>query len=465
MNARTGSSRTATSITLGVLLIVVLGLPFVFRPAEVEVAAHGEEPASDLPEKKLVIISPHWEGVRTEFGRAFNAYTVQKFGHRTKLEWLDVGGTSDAVRYVKSEFTRTPDGVKIDLFFGGGVDPYLQFMQNNLLCRCDLPAEVLDAIPQKFAGIEIYDAEQRWFGACLSGFGILYNKPVLRALDLEPPPTWEALGRPEYFTWVGSGDPRSSGSVHMVYEIIPQAYGWEKGWAAIVRMAGNIRSFSRSASQVPRDCAVGEIAMGMAIDVYAWRQIAKSGSDRMGFLLPEGVTVVNPDAMAVLKGAPDKDLAEKFIAFVISEPGQKLWAFKLGAPGGPKEFELNRMSIIPGFAQRYGEQASVKFDAYSWKGGFLYDSDKGSTRWGILNDLIGACIIDTHEELVRAWQRVSKLPAHHPLAAELVAPPITEKEMLELARGKWGEQEFRTRTVARWVREAKERYCRIARGE
>ncbi len=443
-------------------LIVVLALPFALRPQQP--VSEGGERLADLPARELMIVSPHHEGIRKEFEWAFSEWTARKYGHRTEISWPDQGGTSSIIRWVRSRFTTSPEGIGVDMFFGGGVDPYMQLSGDGLLSPCELPPEVLAPIPVTHAGIEIYDAQGRWFGACLSGFGILYNKKVLQAMGLPEPRDWEDFGRPEYLTWVGSADPRSSGSVHMVYEIILQAYGWQRGWANILRMGANVRRFTRSSGQVTKDAAVGEIACGMAIDFYAWRQVAEVGADRMGFVLPEGLTVVNPDGIAILKGAPNKDLAEKFIEFVLSEEGQKLWVLRVGVPGGPREFELDRMPVIPGFAARFGDDAAVAFDPYEWGGGFSYDSAKGSLRWSVLNDLIGAAIIDTHDELLKAWRAVKDLPAGDPLARELVVPPLSEEELLSMARERGSDAKFRADTRARWAREAIERYGRIARG-
>jgi len=451
----------ADKVSKGILLaslLAVLALPFLLRPTEERHA----EPVAPLPERKLVIISPHWEGIREEFSRAFTEWTQNNFGHRTRIEWLDVGGTSDALRYVRSEFKRSPEGINIDLFFGGGLDPYLQLASEGLLSPCRLPAEILDRIPQDHSGIEIYDPELRWFGTCLSGFGIIYNRKVLQFLGLPEPRDWADLAHPRYFTWVGSGDPRSSGSVHMAYEIILQAYGWEKGWANIVRTAANVRNFSRSGGDVPVETALGEVACGLAIDVYAWRQISEVGPERMGFVLPEGLTVVNPDSVAVLKGAPNRDLAEKFVAFVLSEHGQLLFVLKPGVAGGPKKFPLARLPVIPGLARERADDAAVTFDPFTWRGGFTYDAAKGSLRWIILNDLIGATLIDTHQDLVAAWRAVKDRPPGSRLIAELTRPPVSEDDLLRMARENWSDAEFRARTRARWTAEARERYRRIA---
>src|SRR5262245_42885412 len=73
---------------------------------------------------RVVIISPHPESIRYEFGRAFPEW-YQKKEHRSVIvEWRAVGGTSDALKFVQSEFARKPDGIGIDCFFGGGSEPF-----------------------------------------------------------------------------------------------------------------------------------------------------------------------------------------------------------------------------------------------------------------------------------------------------------------------------------------------------
>ncbi len=451
-------------VSLITAFFVILTLPFLYQPA-----APAKKPGApgkvSGPTRKLVIISPHWEGIRREFGRAFSTWTEKNLGYQTDVEWLDVGGTSDAVRYVRSEFKRAPEGINVDLFFGGGLDPYLEFKKDGLLRPCRISPEVLNRIPRTFSGIELYDRDYQWFGACLAGFGIIHNKKVLELLKLPEPREWADLASPRYFSWVGSGDPRSSGSVHTAYEIILQAYGWEKGWPVILRMAGNIRNFSRSGSDVPKDTALGEIACGLAIDVYAWRQVAEAGSDRIGFTLPEGLTVINPDSIAMLKGATNADLAGKFIEFTLSEEGQKLWILRKGVPGGPQEYELGRMPVIPGFASRFGNDAAVPLDPFQWKGGFVYNADKGSQRWSLLNDLIGSVIIDNHKELAAAWDRVRKGDANDPLFREFTKPPLPEQEALRMAKENWGHPEQRSLIRAQWSAEAKKKYLSIAGGK
>src|SRR5262245_16600379 len=64
---------------------------------------------------KLVLISPHWEGIRYEFERAFKARYQSETGRSVELEWIDVGGSSETIRYIESEFRNKPASIGIDI--------------------------------------------------------------------------------------------------------------------------------------------------------------------------------------------------------------------------------------------------------------------------------------------------------------------------------------------------------------
>ena len=458
------ASRTSTATRIAVIaaFVVLLGVPVALRPEKPETPEGARVPEDAEP---LVIISPHSQSIRREFERAFSEWLATNHGRSARIEWTDVGGTMQAIAYVADQFQQTPSGIGIDLFFGGGVDPFLHLKPKGFLHRCSIPAEVLDRIPQTYAGMEIYDADHYWFGACLAGFGLFYNKKVLDFLDLPEPQTWQDLGRPRYYTWISSGDPRLSGSMHMVYEIILQAYGWEEGWATVMRIGANCRRFTRQASEVQWEVSAGEAACGMAIDTYALPAVARVGSDRMGFRLPDGLTVVNPDGIGVLKGAPHVETAELFVEFVLSEAGQKLWILKPGTPGGPHVYALHRLPVIPGLVRKYSETSAVSLNPFEFEGGVDFDPEKKNVRWRILNDLFGARIIDTHSELSRAWRRLRHLPEDHPDRRRLLRPPISEREMLELAGQRWNDPYFRAETVSGWSAEARELYRTLAEGQ
>jgi len=408
---------------------------------------------------KLVLISSHWEGIRYEFERAFKARYRSETGRAVELEWMDVGGSSETLRYLESEFKNKPAGIGIDVFFGGGLDPYLALKKAHLLESYILPKSLLEKIPTSLAGVPLYDPDHSWYGATLSGFGIVYNKVVLGLTKMPVITTWEDLASPRGFGWVGSSDPRKSGSVHMVYEIILQAYGWEKGWRIITGMGANVRNFTNSASQVPKDVATGEVAYGLAIDFYAWAQVKEAGSDKIGFILPDNLTIITPDAIAILKGAPNPDVAKAFIRFVMSEEGQKLWLLVQKSAGGPQRFQLNRFSVLPSLYTLPPQSTAVKLNPFSWRSDFAFDPNLGSERWSIVNDLIGVLVIDQKHLLTRAWKEVlDKGGLSEQEWQRLTAMPISADEALALAKTKWKDPAFRNQKLNEWIHFARSKY-------
>ena len=448
---RTGSARLAWLIVLAAAFAVVLGTPLVL---------HVREAPTIAAQKTLTIVSVHPDNVRTEFEQAFSQWTRETQGFSVRIDWLDMGGTTQATKAVLDMFKKTPNGVNIDVFFGGGVDPYLELARRGLLEPVDVPKEILDRIPQSFSGMDIYDAQHRWFGAALSGFGIVLNRPVIKFLKMPEPDAWADMGRPEYFTWVAAADPRQSGSMHTMYEIILQAYGWEKGWEVVASMGANCRGFTNQASDVPKDVSTGDAAIGMAIDQYALQAVAEAGEDQLAFRLPEKLTVVTPDAMGVLKGAPHADVARLFVQFVLSERAQKLWILRPGTPGGPAKYLLARLSVIPGLTAKYSRDAFTHMDPSAFVG-IPLSSDLTSRRWRILNDLLGACIIDVQDDLAAAWKRLRNLPESDPRRVELFKPFVSEKELMDLAGAPWDDPAIRAQKISQWAAGAAARYRRL----
>lgn len=411
--------------------------------------------------QSLVIVSPHWDGVKIEFARAFLEWHKAEFGEAVEIDWRDVGGTSDIIRFIRSEFKQRPEGIGIDLLFGGGIDPYIELAEDDLLARYRPPEEILGKIPPSIGGLPICNSEYRWFGAALSSFGIVENKRVVERMGLPVVREWPDLGDPRLFTWVGSGDPRNSGSVHMMYEIILQGYGWERGWEIITRIAGNVRAYDKASSITAKQATLGEVAYAMAIDFYALTQVAEAGGANMEFILPQGVIVVNPDCISMLKGAPNQVIAERFLNFVLSEAGQKLWMLPRGHPEGPKQFSIERMCILPALYERYKNVTLVKTNPFALPIRFQYDPQKGGTRWSILNGLLGSTLIDVHEELTDAWRALIRRGMAADELRAFCRPPLGEDEAMAMARDQWKDPAFRNRQQIEWQKWAAEKFREI----
>ena len=415
------------------------------------------------PAAEVIILTPHVDAIRHEFGRGFAEWHAKKFGEKAEVQWRNVGGTSDALRFVQSEFSKKPDGIGLDLLFGGGQEPYLVLADKKLSARYQPPAEILAGIPRDLQGMEIYDGNFTWFAAALSSFGILQNTKLQRTLHLNLARTWGDLANPRLIGWVGAGDPRNSGTMNVMFEAFLQAYGWEKGWQKLTEIGGNVRKFDRLSSSTAKDVTLGETAYAFAIDFYGFSQIAVAGRTNMTFVLPEDFTAINGDAMAILKGAPNLTTAQRFVDFVLGEDGQRLWFLPRGHAEGPKQFSIERMSVRPDFYKRYKGVSNIEFSPFDLKQSFVYNSKLGRDRREVLAAMVGALLVDTHAELQEAWRAVIARGMQPGDLSELGRVPLTEPEALKLAKEQWKDPAVRNRTKTEWQTWARNKYQAIGK--
>lgn len=414
---------------------------------------------------ELIIASPHWEGIQYEFERAFQEYYHEKTGEEVRVRWRDLGGTSQIEMAINASYEINPDTSHIDIFFGGGYDPFENQKRRGQLHAFRLPDKILDAIPRSFGGFDIVDPDYMFYGAALSSFGILENRRVIEIVDLPAVTEWRDLTDPRLFSWVSSCDPRKSGSVHMIYEIILQAYGWDEGWEVIYQMSGNVKSFLQNSAAPTREVSIGEAAYAVSIDINGMTQQAFLGPENVRFKVPAGLSVINPDGIAIMQGAPNVEVAEEFVTFVMSRRGQSLWMRPTGHPDGARKFGITRMGILPELYEENMEDLLVPLNPFEIGSGFTYNSDVGSQRWGVLNDLMGQSVIDVHSHLRRAWKAIITLPEEErePFLEKFSQPPVTEEEAMEAAAF-WRTDRVRAGRMAnRWMDEAVQRYRKIQR--
>jgi len=436
----------------GIAFLLVAAVPYVAM-------LFTGRPDADVgtADETLLIISPHRREVRLEYSRGFAEWMKSRHDRDVDVRWLDVGGTSKILKDLESRFTTSPGAPGVDILFGGGVSPFYRAVEHGWLTQMELPAGVIESVPSHCAGSPVYDQDRYWFGVALSGFGILYNRPLVERVGLPAPRAWDDLGRAEYLSWVSSGDPRSSGSVHMCYEIILQAYGFEDGWGLITRICANVRRFGEGGGAAPREVAAGDAAAGMVIDQYAHTVIEATGPGALDFVLPEGATVINADSIALLRDGPSPELAQQFVEYALSEDGQRLLFQPKGTDG--QVYSLHRLPVRKDL---YEGPSAPATRPYEYGGDFEYDMKKGSRRWRVVNDLIGVWLIDAHADLARAWRAVIAAGMPPGIVQQLCTAPIAEEEAEELA-GRWKNPRRRLETMNNWAQRASARYSDVAR--
>lgn len=389
--------------------------------------------------EELIIISSHWEGIKREFENAFKKYQISQGKNEPEIRWLDIGGTVEIMKFINETYKRDSQTSNIDLIFGGGTDSYIELGKRGLLEPFKPADSIISQIPKELLNNPLYDENFNWFATALSGFGIIYNKKALSILGLKEPVSWEDLGNSQAFSLVGFGDPRRSGSAHMIVEIILQSYGWEKGWQILFSIGKNIRSFTSSSAQVTKDISVGDVAYGVLIDSYANEAIRLFGDNNIGYTIPSGLSLFSGEGLALLKGAPNKILAGDFINFVLSETGQKLFAAPKGVAGGPVDFYLGKLPVLPKVYEELKSQ--IRTNPYNFTTNFVYNSNLAAQRWYVLNDLLGVFLVENQ----RTLQSISDLSK--------VKMPIAESETNSLSSlSNWMESTDRKIYLEQWLK-------------
>ena len=116
--------------------------------------------------------------------------------------------------------------------------------------------------------------------------------------------------------------------------MILQAYGWEKGWALLLQMGGNMGAITERTFGVPEAVISGQYGIGVVIDFFGLSAIA-SGQP-VDFAYPS-LTAVVPATVAVVKNGPNPDNARAFIEYLLSDEGQ----LRLFTP------EIGRLPVVP----------------------------------------------------------------------------------------------------------------------
>ena len=501
----------ALVLVVPVLLIV---LPLLLRPST------DWSPAA--PER-LVIITPNSEQIKYEFEHAFRKWYKEHRGRDIMIDWRSPGGTSDIVRYINDRFEAefrlyalqkgmewdrdtatafknpklTADdhparrlllesnvGIGIDLFFGGGTYDQSKFASIGYAVDAEVKERhpdwfTDDVIPMNFAGEQIYDPEGRYYGYCLSSFGIAYNFRRVRELGIEPPQNWIDLTDPAYFGTLVLADPTKSGSINKCYEMIIQQamaelgpeQGWLEGFRRVKLLTANARSIADSAGKVVRDVSSGEAAAGICIDFYGFSEAEWSrlttGEPTMTYVMPRGGTAVTADPVQLLRGAPNPEAAKDFIDFLLSKQGAAIWLQKPGTPGGPVRHAQLRPTVRKDCPREIpAEYQSIPdYRPYDLGGTFEYRSDWTGRYFSLIRVLIKCVALDAEDDLRAAWKAVlgNGGPEANPEAmSELLALPVPYEAAADGSNALYGTPAEAAAARTRWTEAARTSYLRAA---
>jgi iron(III) transport system substrate-binding protein len=264
---------------------------------------------------KIGWVGPVYKELSASLNKGFKAYYKKTYGKDVDITFVRPGGWPVCVDKVRA-WGGKPDA---DIFLGAGAPAHEVLKQEGLIVP--YRPKGWDKVPANWHGMKVKDEGDYWI--CFAPWIVtnLYNEKVLKKLRLPPPKTWHDLLDPIYRGNIVHTLPYASGTMHETIEILLQAFGEEEAWRYLRLLAAQLARFSTGSTDTTQLVARGEVPIGIAQP-----QMNAMAARKDGFpvrdLLPEK-TILVPEAVALLKGAPNVKVGKIFLDWLFSMDGQK----------------------------------------------------------------------------------------------------------------------------------------------
>lgn len=316
--------------------------------------------------------------------------------------------TSAAISYIQ-------DGVnhQVDLFWASAPDAFEILKQSGKLQKLK---RVNRSPAAKVLGYPINDPDGFYAGFAISGYGIMWNSDYLSRYKLPAPARWDDLRKSFYANHIGISAPSRSGTTHLIVEIILQTKGWEEGWRTLIEIGGNLATVTARSFGVPSGVEQGFFGVGLVIDFFGLRSRAEGQPVKFRYPV---LTKMLPANIALVKGAENPAVANRFIEFLLSDDGQRI-LFRPGIFRLPVNPEIYRDAPI-GFPN--------PFTFPSDSAAPLFDINLSKTRYHLVNALFDQLITYRLRELKEAWSLVHR-------AENLLAHSQSKKLKADIAKAR-----------------------------
>lgn len=226
-----------------------------------------------------------------------------------KVEFLSMS-SGEVISKVKAEGGKP----MADLWFGGGIDAFMQAKTDGLLEKVEFDGA-------KDLASEYKDSEGYWYSKGLTVVGFVVNNDILKEKNLPEPKTWDDLTNPIYKSEILMSNPAVSGTNYAVVNAILQTKGEEAGWKYFEELNKNIDYYSKRGKDPNVKTMAGEVAIGIT---YIDKGLeAMQEEKNVKIIYPEDGIPYVPEGVATFKNASNVEAAKIFIEWLYKDENLK----------------------------------------------------------------------------------------------------------------------------------------------
>ena len=326
---------------------------------------------------KVGWVGPIYKELSDSLTKGFQEYYQKTYGKDVEITFVRPGGWPVCVDKVRV-WGDKPDA---DIFLGAGAPAHEVLKQEGLIVP--YKPKDWDKIPAEWHGMKVKDQDDYW--TCFAPWIVtnLYNEKVLKALRLPPPKTWKELLDPIYRGNIVYTLPYASGTMHETVEIILQSFGEKEGWAYLRLLAAQLARFSTGSTDTTQVVDRGEVPIGVA-QPQMNAMVARRDGYPVSDLLPDK-TILVPEAVALLKNAPNEATGKIFLDWLFSMDGQK-YVLEGGYFAARSDIKFSEWEKEGVEMAKHAKDALGVDSFWDLEVGFIeYNLDLATKRWDDVN--------------------------------------------------------------------------------
>ncbi|MFH1537779.1 MAG: ABC transporter substrate-binding protein [bacterium] len=237
------------------------------------------------------------------------------------------------------------------VLFGGSLPAYLTAKSKGLLEAYRPPGT--KKFDRKF-----FDKDGMWTGIYVGIIGFCTNEN----LGVKPPKSWKDLLNPEYKSRIVLSSPLTSGTAYTYIATLVQIMGEDETFDYLMRLDLQVMTYTRSGSEPCKMVNRGAAAVGLSFAHDIISIDPKGRNTTITF--PREGTGIEIGGSAIVKGAPNPELARKFIDFLADKKIQGLYGKGILSPRFPTNPDVPPPSAA---FVKSGELKLIQFD-FQWSG-------------------------------------------------------------------------------------------------